>query len=56
MEGKEVLAGNQNAIALAKNPEFHQRTKHIRIKYHFTRKAIQNGDLIVNHVLTKRDG
>lgn len=26
---------NQSAIKLIKNPEFHKRTKHVDIKYHF---------------------
>jgi hypothetical protein len=33
-----LLCDNQSAIRLAKNPEFHQRTKHIQIKYHFIRE------------------
>ncbi len=29
---------NQSAIQIAKNPQFHRRTKHIEIKYHFIRE------------------
>lgn len=32
---------NQSAIKLIKNPEFHKRTKHIDIKYHFIREQYQ---------------
>ena len=31
------------AMAVAKNPVFHNRTKHIAIKYHFIREKIQEG-------------
>ena len=34
---------NQGAIALARNPVQHQRSKHIDIKYHFVRLEIQRG-------------
>ncbi|KAF0688139.1 Aste57867_20219 [Aphanomyces stellatus] len=30
-----VHCGNQSAIAIAKNPGHHERTKHISVKYHF---------------------
>jgi hypothetical protein len=33
------------AIALAKNPEFHNRTKHIAVRYHFIREKIEDGKL-----------
>lgn len=36
---------NQSAIAIAENPVSHNRTKHIDIKYHYTRQAVQNGDI-----------
>ena len=36
-----VLNGdNQGAIALARNPEYHARTKHIDIQYHFIRDLV----------------
>jgi len=33
-------ADNQGAIALARNPEYHTRTKHIDIEYHFIRNLV----------------
>ena len=36
-----IYEDNQGAIALSKNPKDHSRTKHIDIKYHYTREAIQ---------------
>ena len=33
-----LYADNQGAIALSKNPEFHQRTKHISVIWHFIRE------------------
>jgi len=34
-----IFGDNQGAIALAKNPQFHARTKHIDIQNHFIRKT-----------------
>lgn len=33
---------NQGAISLARNPVAHKRTKHIDVKYHFIREAVEN--------------
>ena len=33
----EMRADNQGAIALAKNPHLHERSKHIDISYHYIR-------------------
>jgi hypothetical protein len=33
---------NQGAICIAKNPVFHKRTKHIQIRYHFVREAVED--------------
>lgn len=30
-----LLCDNQSAIRLVRNPEFHQRTKQIDVKYHY---------------------
>ncbi|KAI2837039.1 hypothetical protein CBS147343_10000 [Aspergillus niger] len=36
-----IHADNQSAIALTKNPEFHARTKHVSIKWHFIRREVR---------------
>ncbi|VVA21969.1 PREDICTED: Retrovirus-related Pol poly from, partial [Prunus dulcis] len=38
-----VFCDNTSAIAMAKNPVFHQRSKRIKRKFHFIREAIQEG-------------
>jgi len=40
-----LYADNQGAIALARNPEYHARTKHIDIQYHFIRDLITSAKL-----------
>lgn len=47
-----LYADNQGAIALAKNPVHHQRSKHIDIKYHFIRSEIRDGIVALNYVST----
>ena len=61
MTGKEQTKGvvlfvdNQGAIALAKNPVHHQRSKHIDIRYHFVRDEVQNGFVILEYVPTEEN-
>lgn len=38
-----LFCDNQSAIRLIKNPEFHERTKHIDIRYHFIRDTYASG-------------
>ena len=40
-----VHEDNQGTIALTKNPKNHSRTKHIDIKYHFVREAVEKKDV-----------
>ena len=36
---------NQSTIAIAKNPQFHGRVKHINIKHHFLREQVNNNSI-----------
>ena len=38
-----IFADNQGAIKLSKNPQHHNRTKHIDVKYHFIRESTRSG-------------
>jgi hypothetical protein len=38
-----IYGDNQGSLALANNPDFHARTKHINIRYHFIRQCIEDG-------------
>ena len=38
-----IMEDNQGAIAVAHNPVNHKRTKHIDIKYHYVRDAVESG-------------
>ncbi|KAG5873876.1 hypothetical protein JTB14_031409 [Gonioctena quinquepunctata] len=49
-EGVTIMkVDDQSAIKLANNPEFHKRTKHIDIKYHFVREASENGAVKIDY-------
>ncbi|CAM8938448.1 unnamed protein product [Rhodiola kirilowii] len=48
-----IKCDSQSAICLSKNPVYHERSKHIDIKYHFVRDKIENGDVIVDKVGTE---
>jgi hypothetical protein len=42
-EDENIIKGdNQGAIALASNPEYHARMKHIDIQYHFIHEMVEN--------------
>lgn len=47
-----IYADNQGAIALAHNPEFHQRTKHISITWHYIRELVANKQIELQYLQT----
>jgi hypothetical protein len=48
-----VYEDNQGAIAVAKNPIGHRRTKHIDIKYHYTRERVSDRTIALHYCQTK---
>ena len=51
-EPQIIFADNQGAIQLSKNPQHHNRTKHIDVKYHFIRESCQQGLIQLVHIPT----
>ena len=49
----ELRIDNKSAIALAKNPVFHDRSKHIQIRYHYIRQCVDNGDINIQFIRTE---
>lgn len=47
-----IYEDNQSTIAIAKNPQFHGRVKHINIKYHFIREQVNNDNIKVTYCQT----
>jgi hypothetical protein len=41
---------NKSTISLSKNPVFHDRSKHIEIRYHFIRECVENGKVQIEFV------
>ena len=48
-----LFSDNQSAIKLAKNPEYHSKSKHIDIQYHYVREKILEGIIDLNYINTK---
>lgn len=54
IENETALFGdNQSAIRLVENSEFHKRTKHIDIRYHYIREKYVSKDIVVKYILSE---
>jgi hypothetical protein len=49
----ELFIDNKSAISLSKNPVFHDRSKHIDLRYHFIRECAEVGKVEVKYVNTE---
>ena len=48
-EATEIYMDSKSAIQLAKNPVFHDRSKHIDTKYHFIKDCVKNKEVQLVH-------
>ncbi len=48
-----IYADNQGAIQLAENSIFQKRSKHMAVKYHYTRDLIQSGEITMQYKKTQ---
>ena len=49
-EKTSIKVDNQSALSLAENPEFHTRSKHIDIRYHFIRDEEVKGRIMFDYI------
>ena len=47
-----ILTDNQGAMALAKNPNHHQRSKHIDVRYHYVRRQVAEHIIRLDYIAT----
>ena len=46
-----IYCDNQSCVKLLENPMFHDKLKHITIKYHYIRDMVQRGAMKLNFVI-----
>ena len=51
-EPTKIIVDNKSAIALAKNPVFHDRSKHIDTRYHYIRECVTQKEVQLEYVKT----
>jgi hypothetical protein len=49
----ELRVDSKSALALAKNPVFYEQSKHIRVRYHFIRGCLKEGNFKACYINTK---
>ena len=53
-EATVLYEDNQGTIALSKNPKSHSRTKHIDIKCHYVREAVEKKETVLVYCATEK--
>jgi hypothetical protein len=51
-ESTIIYCDNQSCIRLSEHPVFHERSKHIEIKYYFIRDKVQEGEVKLEYIPT----
>uniref|UniRef100_A0A2N9FVA6 Integrase catalytic domain-containing protein n=1 Tax=Fagus sylvatica TaxID=28930 RepID=A0A2N9FVA6_FAGSY len=53
MDPVTIYSDSMAALAYAKNPKYHGKTKHIEIKYHYIRDMVAKKEVFLEHISTK---
>ena len=53
MDATCIHCDNQSCVKLSENPVFHDKSKHIEIKYHYIRDMVQRGAVKLQYVATE---
>jgi hypothetical protein len=53
VEAVGLMVDNKSALALIKNPVFHERSKHIHIRFHFIHESSENGEIRTDFINTR---
>ena len=48
-----IYSDSMAALAYAKDPKYHKKTKYIEIKYHCIRDMVANKEVFLEHISTK---
>ncbi|KAL2456513.1 Retrovirus-related Pol polyprotein from transposon TNT 1-94 [Abeliophyllum distichum] len=51
-ENAMIFTNSQSALMLCKNPVYHERSKHIEVKYHFIREKLASGEFKLLKIAT----
>jgi hypothetical protein len=54
LEPTLIHCDNQSCVKLTENPVFHDRSKHIEIKYHYIRDMVQRGVVELQYISTDK--
>ena len=49
-----IHCDNKSCVKLLENPVFHDKSKHIEIKYHYTMDMVQRGAVKLHYVVTDK--
>ena len=53
MDATCIHCDNQSCMKLSENPVFHDKSKHIEIRYHYIRDMVQRGEVKLQYVATE---
>jgi hypothetical protein len=52
LDSTMIYCDNQSCVKLSENPVFHDRSKHIEIKYYFLCDKVQRGEVVLQYIST----